>query len=431
MSYKPSFADPETATVPSKPFRYEVQDPGTPDLRRSWAAVGEPAMVDRVNWFKYNQALIDDKKFMFDTVSNYIQASDSTTLLVNSDTALLLGTGGTSRINLATGSLTPAVDDDIEHGNASFRWKTGDYKGKVRTAGQFESTLVTGTAPLVVASTTSVANLNADLLDGKHVGTSGDTIPVLGGANIWGANQRLSSSNEFQFGQSTQKIYSSENLRLDLDSASFIQLRISGTVKATLGATSLDVVDLLKATSLESTVATGTAPLAVASTTVVANLNVAKLNDKASTDLLLVDGSQALSADWDVGAFEIRAQTFQSDVATGTAPLVIASKTVVPNLNVDQVDGKDSTDLLLVDGSQALSADWDVGSFDVRAAGIFCDSDAAGLSGAIGLTNVTIGDNTLTNVIHLNRNTAFTSATQAVWVKITVNGTATYLPGWQ
>jgi hypothetical protein len=35
-------------------------------------------------------------------------------------------------------------------------------------SGQITSTVVTGTAPLVIASTTKVANLNADLLDGKQ-----------------------------------------------------------------------------------------------------------------------------------------------------------------------------------------------------------------------------------------------------------------------
>lgn len=40
-----------------------------------------------------------------------------------------------------------------------------DVAGKIRTDDQLESTIITGTAPLVVASTTKVANLNADLLD--------------------------------------------------------------------------------------------------------------------------------------------------------------------------------------------------------------------------------------------------------------------------
>ncbi len=42
-----------------------------------------------------------------------------------------------------------------------------DVVGNVRTNGQFTSTVVTGTAPLTVASTTLVTNLNADLLDGQ------------------------------------------------------------------------------------------------------------------------------------------------------------------------------------------------------------------------------------------------------------------------
>jgi len=42
---------------------------------------------------------------------------------------------------------------------------------------------------------------------------------------------------------------------------------------------------------------------------------------------------------WDIGAFEIRAQTFQSDIVTGTAPFTIASTTVSTNLNADLLDG--------------------------------------------------------------------------------------------
>jgi hypothetical protein len=44
---------------------------------------------------------------------------------------------------------------------------------------------------------------------------------------------------------------------------------------------------------------------------------------------------------WDAGSYEIRAETLESDVATGTAPLTIASTTVVTNLNADKVDGAD------------------------------------------------------------------------------------------
>ena len=75
------------------------------------------------------------------------------------------------------------------------------------------------------------------------------------------------------------------------------------------------------------------------------------------TGLLKSDGSVTLSANWDAGAHEIRAETLEADVATGTAPLTIASTTKVTNLNADQVDGIDIP----------LTADVDFGSYQVKA----------------------------------------------------------------
>lgn len=46
----------------------------------------------------------------------------------------------------------------------------------------------------------------------------------------------------------------------------------------------------------------------------------------------------SLDADWDIGNYNLRARTFQSDVATGTAPLTVASTTKVTNLHADKVD---------------------------------------------------------------------------------------------
>ena len=59
----------------------------------------------------------------------------------------------------------------------------------VVTATSFESTVSTGTAPLVVASTTKVANLNADLLDGKSTANSatGNTIVIRNAAGGFSA----------------------------------------------------------------------------------------------------------------------------------------------------------------------------------------------------------------------------------------------------
>ncbi len=51
------------------------------------------------------------------------------------------------------------------------------------------------------------------------------------------------------------------------------------------------------------------------------------------------DGSTPLTASWDAGSFEVRAQTLQSDIANGTSPMTIASTTKVTNLNADLLDG--------------------------------------------------------------------------------------------
>jgi hypothetical protein len=64
------------------------------------------------------------------------------------------------------------------------------FGGKVRTNNQFESKVTTGTAPLIVASTTRVANLNADYLDGFHH----DKFGKLADAQTWAATQTLTSN---------------------------------------------------------------------------------------------------------------------------------------------------------------------------------------------------------------------------------------------
>lgn len=44
----------------------------------------------------------------------------------------------------------------------------------------------------------------------------------------------------------------------------------------------------------------------------------------------------------DIGSYEIRALVFQSDIAAGSPPFVVASNTLVTNLNADKLDGKDA-----------------------------------------------------------------------------------------
>ena len=50
-------------------------------------------------------------------------------------------------------------------------------------------------------------------------------------------------------------------------------------------------------------------------------------------------GTVPLVADWDVGAFKITAAQLESDVISGTAPFIVASTTLVTNLNSEMVGG--------------------------------------------------------------------------------------------
>lgn len=71
----------------------------------------------------------------------------------------------------------------------------------------------------------------------------------------------------------------------------------------------------------------------------------------ASGGFLKADGTVPLTADWDAGSYKITAEQLESDIATGTEPLIVASTTKVPNLNSDQVDGFDLDQAVLIASS--------------------------------------------------------------------------------
>ncbi len=56
-------------------------------------------------------------------------------------------------------------------------------------------------------------------------------------------------------------------------------------------------------------------------------------------EIIQRDGSIPLTAAWDVGPWQVQAETFKSDIASGNPPLIVASTDRVPNLNADTVDG--------------------------------------------------------------------------------------------
>jgi len=148
----------------------------------------------------------------------------------------------------------------------------GNFYATNAFAKTFTSSIATGTAPLTVTSTTKVDNLNADLLDGYNTSTSASsgTIPVQGNPTTF--------------------------------------------------------------TTIASSISTGTAPLTVLSTTKVDNLN-ADLLDGYNTS------TSASSGTIPVQGYPTTFTTIASSIATGTAPLTVLSTTKVDNLNADLLDG--------------------------------------------------------------------------------------------
>jgi hypothetical protein len=66
--------------------------------------------------------------------------------------------------------------------------------------------------------------------------------------------------------------------------------------------------------------------------------------DTLMANCIIADGTKALSADWDAGAFKITAEQLASDISDGTTPFEVTSKTVVTNLNSDLLDGLHGAD---------------------------------------------------------------------------------------
>ena len=102
-------------------------------------------------------------------------------------------------------------------------------------------------------------------------------------------------------------------------------------------------------------------------------------NDVQITDAGYIDGdSIAFTTDFDAGAIEVKAETFESDVATGTAPLTVASTTKVDNLNSDLLDGYNTSTTAVASKVPVTDADGLLTTFVTKAAiGIDSGKDAA------------------------------------------------------
>jgi len=279
--------------------------------------------------------------------------------------------------NSPTSSSVSYESQRIGSGVYAFTDQSNDFDEKNQFHKVVQSTVVTGAAPLIVASTTVVTNFNADKLDGADVGTSGAVIPLLNAVNDWSADQEMQTTSKWRFHDTSNYIHASDSNTLLVNAAVDINFGVAGTPEVNLTASALTsptgidlgltgtkwgsgwFSSLVTASTFSSLIGgSSTPPMEVASTARVINLNADTVDGIEAAAMLRVDGSLALSANWDAGAFEIRAETFESDVTTGTAAFTIASTTVIPNLNASLLEGKatgtSGTVIPLLDGAN----DW-------------------------------------------------------------------------
>jgi hypothetical protein len=180
------------------------------------------------------------------------------------------------------------------------------------TSGQLELPVATGTAPLVITSTTRVANLDA-----ATAGAVINTVTGTGSVELVRGNMADNDQARILVGGTASNAGfleiataddGSEPIHVRQYSGVFSTLVRTATILDNSGNTSFPGV--ATASRLTSTVATGTAPLTVTSTTRVANLNVATAGeaDTATTATNLSGGTVSATT----GAFSGQLSVAQS-----------------------------------------------------------------------------------------------------------------------
>ena len=176
-------------------------------------------------------------------------------------------------------------------------------------SGQLTSTVATGTAPLVVASTTRVANLNVATAGTADTATTAGTVTT--NANLTGPITSVGNATSVAAQTGTGSTFV-------MDTSPTLVTPVIGAATGT---------SLAVSGQLTSSVVTGTAPLVVASTTRVANLNVATAGtaDTATTAGTVTTNANLTGPITSVGnATSVGAQT-----GTGSTFVMNTSPTLV------------------------------------------------------------------------------------------------------
>ena len=161
-----------------------------------------------------------------------------------------------------------------------------------------------------------------------------------------------------------------ETLRATSETSGEIKTKSDVDLHATIASdVNINVTDrvIIKWLANVSGVGTDAAVTLYAEGTNASHLSIPTSTEVLSSVFVRQDGTKPLTADWDAGTFEIRANTFESDVDTGTAPFVVASTTAVANLSIGGnaatvTTNANSTGDVTSVGNATTLADWSTGN---------------------------------------------------------------------
>lgn len=279
--------------------------------------------------------------------------------------------------------------------------------------GQLSSTVVTGTAPLSVASTTKVTNLNADLLDDQsgayyldsanftgtnwtdltdggtttlHTHTSGiassiTLVDAAGDTTTWvvlgtsqTGNVNPATDAGLTYNATTDALTATTFVgALSGNATTATTLQTPRTIGGTSFNGSADIVPSLITVAGEAVDTTCNMLFATATTGDLQPKTHANMTFNAATGVVTFASSVLTSADINggtidgtaiggavtaAGAFTTVSASGQitSTVSTGTAPIVVASTTKVTNLNADSLD--DQSGAYYLDSANFTGTNW-------------------------------------------------------------------------
>jgi len=250
----------------------------------------------------------DNVQFANITGSNISGSGVVTAASIASDATFTVAQGGTGATSFADKSVIITQDS----GTDTLAAVAMDANGELLIGGTDGPAIATLTAGNGIA----VTNANGGITIATNL-TAGDGLTLnTADFDIDAAQTTITSvtNTGLKVGRGTTDTY------IDFGTDDKIQLKPANTTALEVETTGIDVTGHITASGNISSSGTVTAAAAV--------LTTADINGGT------VDGITSLTAggDLDIGAHGLRAETFQSDIATGTAPFTVASTTAVTNL---------------------------------------------------------------------------------------------------